>query len=255
MKQTQSPTLRFDKVSQIYDHYATPQHNTGLQLRQYLPKEAATILECGVGTGLFTQQLQHRYPNAQITAIDSSPNMINYCQKQFTNPNTQFKLADIDQFNTSQKADLICSNASFQWSNDLQITLKNLLQSAAQNATLIFSTYGPQTFSELQHTLNISNPKKPQIPATSFLTHSEIQKNLAKLPLKNIQIDSQHFYFPFKTINQLLTHIKYTGAKHQHTPSFWTKKQFKQLEESFLEQYGCIFAHYEAYFVRATLAS
>ena len=232
-----------------------PQHNTGLDLRKYLPKTATHILECGVGTGIFTQQIQHLYQNSKITAIDQSPNMIDYCQKQFSHPDTQYLLADIDHFQSEHKVDLICSNASFQWSKDLSFTLKNLLQSAAPTAELVFSLYGPQTLSELQSALDISHPTKAKIPASSFLNQDQVQNTLRKLPLKNIQIDAQHYFIPFKNITALLTHIKFTGAKPQNTPSFWTKRQFQTLETAFLKQHGQLFAHYEAFFVRATLAS
>src|SRR5688500_7508260 len=46
------------------------------RLVDYLPRGAARILELGCGTGNLTLRLARRFPEASLTTVDASPEMI-----------------------------------------------------------------------------------------------------------------------------------------------------------------------------------
>ncbi|EXJ90705.1 trans-aconitate 2-methyltransferase [Capronia coronata CBS 617.96] len=71
------------------------------------------VLDLGCGPGNSTAVLLRRFPNAQITGIDSSPDMIGKAKK--TLPGIEFRLEDLTSVKDTEDADLLFSNAVYQW--------------------------------------------------------------------------------------------------------------------------------------------
>jgi len=72
-----------------------------------------TILDVGCGPGNSSQALLQRWPQAQLTGIDSSPKMIEKAKMDF--PDSLWLVADASKYVSNVKYDLVFSNATIQW--------------------------------------------------------------------------------------------------------------------------------------------
>lgn len=143
---------RFSNQAKVYDAYAHVQKEMAKQILDKIApgRRIQSILEIGGGTGYLTQVLLARFPQAQITSIDIAEGMISYAQERFAgHRNLKLVCADIETFETDDQYDLIISNAAFQWLNDPGHTVKRLHNYLAEEAQLVFSTFGERTFHEL----------------------------------------------------------------------------------------------------------
>ncbi|MDR5825149.1 trans-aconitate 2-methyltransferase [Caballeronia sp. LZ043] len=77
---------------------------------------ARTAVDLGCGPGNSTQTLLDFAPDAHITAIDNSADMLDAARKRL--PQIAFELADIGAWCTDSLYDLILANASLQWLPD-----------------------------------------------------------------------------------------------------------------------------------------
>lgn len=148
--------MRFSKNARTYNQYANVQKKMAEELlhfsklQEIAPDQITRILDIGCGTGYLTKLLCTLFPCAMITAIDLAPGMIEiakeYCP---TTSKLKFICGDIEEMAFSGHFDLIISNATFQWFNQLPTTLNKLDHLLSAQGLLCFSTFGTQTFSEL----------------------------------------------------------------------------------------------------------
>jgi trans-aconitate 2-methyltransferase len=73
----------------------------------------ATVVDLGCGSGELTATLADRWPAAQLTGIDSSPEMIAQAG-QFAGPRLSFRLGGAADFEATG-VDVLVSNALLQW--------------------------------------------------------------------------------------------------------------------------------------------
>lgn len=83
------------------------------------------IYDLGSGPGNSTILLKNRWPNANITGVDSSSDMLDAAKKAY--PNLHFVQEDITHFSPQVKADFLFANASLQWLNQHEILISRLL--------------------------------------------------------------------------------------------------------------------------------
>jgi len=109
----------FNKFAQDYDaqrEYVIP------ELRQYYgtavwaletaePKPA--ILDVGAGTGLLSAFLLEKFPEARLTLMDISENMLDMARKRFaTRPGTEYIVCDYSRSDLGGPYDIVCSALS-----------------------------------------------------------------------------------------------------------------------------------------------
>jgi tRNA (cmo5U34)-methyltransferase len=71
------------------------------------------ILDIGAGTGLLTNFLLQKYPNAKYTLIDISEEMLSIARKRFSNQiNIDFIVADYKNYGFTEKYDIVASSLS-----------------------------------------------------------------------------------------------------------------------------------------------
>ncbi|CAG7930285.1 unnamed protein product [Penicillium olsonii] len=109
------------------------------------------IIDLGCGPANSTTVLSTRYPQAKITGLDSSPDMINKAQKIL--PSVDFHVADLNTWTTEEKVDIFFSNAVFQWlkAPDRIAVIKRLLQN--QDPGTVFAFQVPHNLGEPSHVL------------------------------------------------------------------------------------------------------
>src|SRR5687767_4850613 len=71
------------------------------------------VVDLGCGTGHLTAVLADRWPRAQVTGLDSSPEMISEAKALPTRAG--FAVADIRSWRPDPTVDVVVSNAALQW--------------------------------------------------------------------------------------------------------------------------------------------
>ncbi|MFN3348478.1 trans-aconitate 2-methyltransferase [Pseudorhodoplanes sp.] len=96
--------------------------------------EPRTIYDLGCGPGNSTEILVARYPDADVVGVDSSPDMLDKARNRL--PQCVFVQADLTDWAAPAGADLLYSNATFQWVPDHLAVLQRLLTNLQAGSVL-----------------------------------------------------------------------------------------------------------------------
>ena len=111
--------------------------------------EVHSAVDLGCGPGNSTEVLAERFPQAQVTGMDSSDDMLVDARKRL--PQLNFELADIGAWSPSQKYDVILANASLQWLPNHATLYPHLVDQLTPGGTLAVQT--PDNLDEPAHRL------------------------------------------------------------------------------------------------------
>jgi len=111
--------------------------------------DVRTAVDLGCGPGNSTEVLADRFPQALVTGMDSSDDMLVDARKRL--PALNFELADIGAWNPAQKFDVILANASLQWLPDHATLYPHLVSQLTLGGTLAVQT--PDNLDEPAHKL------------------------------------------------------------------------------------------------------
>jgi len=109
----------FDAAARHYDQVAKAQAIIAAQLVTWVTESGitpATALDVGSGTGLVAEELHRRWPEAQLTALDSSTAMLERAQRKL--PQLSILVGDIRTIEPEQKFDAIFSSMVLHWLPD-----------------------------------------------------------------------------------------------------------------------------------------
>ncbi|SDP21239.1 trans-aconitate 2-methyltransferase [Mucilaginibacter sp. OK268] len=105
--------------------------------------------DIGCGPGNSTELLRAKFPNARITGMDSSENMIEAARKRM--PDVHFEVDDISSWRDPGPYDVILANAALQWVSDHQTLFPALISKLAKGGCLAVQM--PDNFDEPAHRL------------------------------------------------------------------------------------------------------
>jgi trans-aconitate 2-methyltransferase len=111
--------------------------------------QAKVVVDIGCGPGNSTEILAARYPEAAVSGMDSSADMIEAARKRL--PAVRFELVDIQAWNDPGPFDVILANAVFQWVPDHHVLLSRLLSKLSAGGSLAFQI--PDNLEEPAHRL------------------------------------------------------------------------------------------------------
>jgi trans-aconitate 2-methyltransferase len=106
------------------------------------------VVDLGCGAGNLTVLLAHRWPQAQVAGIDSSPEMIAAAP---AGEGVDFSVGDISTWSTGHPVDVLLSNAALQWVPDHLDLLPRLVGALAPRGWLTFQV--PGNFDQPSHTI------------------------------------------------------------------------------------------------------
>jgi len=119
----------FDRSVKYYDDWmklALPSYNelfsTALELIPFDETSAITILDLGAGTGLFSEHLLSKYPNADFVLCDIAPKMLEIAKERFSENEAQFEylVDDYRIYQDEKKYDLVISSLSIHHLEDVE---------------------------------------------------------------------------------------------------------------------------------------
>ena len=109
----------------------------------------ASIVDLGCGPGNITPILQQRWPDAILTGVDNSDEML--ARAQDAVPGVNFINQDIFTWEPAQKFDVLFSNAALQWVKDHEILFPKVINLVAPGGVAAIQI--PRNFEAPSHTL------------------------------------------------------------------------------------------------------
>ena len=148
----------YDLVSQLTAHLSS--------------SPSPRIYDLGCGPGNSTKVILDHFPTARITGMDSSPDMLQKAKAAL--PNVEFVAADVSTFKVDGKADLIFSNALFQWlrSSHRIPTLADLFHGLSTGG--LIAVQAPDNYDEPSHALMRVTAELADRPWTPFFKDTRI---------------------------------------------------------------------------------
>lgn len=92
------------------------------------------IVDLGCGAGNVTRLLTQRWPEADITGLDSSPEMLDRARRVL--PTARFELSGVEHWEPDGPPDLLFSNAALHWVGDHSSLFPRLLDSLSPGGVL-----------------------------------------------------------------------------------------------------------------------
>jgi len=120
-------------------------------------REPRTVVDLGCGPGHLTHLLADRWPDADITGLDSSPEMI--AKARETVGGIRFEVAGVRDWTPAAPVDVLVSNAMLQWVPDHLDLLPRLVAAVAPGGWLAFQV--PGNFDEPSHTIRRELEQEP----------------------------------------------------------------------------------------------
>ena len=112
-------------------------------------ERAEQIVDLGCGPGNSTALLRERWPNARLSGVDNSPEMLERARRDF--PAVEWILGDAGSYRASEPVDLLFANAVFHWLPDHATLFPALIEQVRQGGVLAVQM--PQSFEEPSHRL------------------------------------------------------------------------------------------------------
>lgn len=110
--------------------------------------EPREVYDLGSGTGNVTRLLKLRWPNARVTGVDGSAEML--AKATAAMPEINWRRADLSSFHPPRPADLLYSNAALHWLGDHGSLFPALLANLAPGGVLAVQM--PRNFLAPSHT-------------------------------------------------------------------------------------------------------
>ncbi len=217
---------RFKKSLSTYEDNAPIQKQMAKNLVSMIDKNKIynSILEIGCGSGFLTKECTSKLKYVKYTANDIIPDCEKYILKY--DNKIKFICGDFQTLNLQEEYDLIISNAVFQWFKSPDEILNKLSRHLSKNGTIAITSFGEKNFYELKEIFNVGI-KYPEF------------KNFVKEDIAEIE---------FKTLKELLTHIKLTGVNAIKNYPL-TKGKLKEFENKYIEKYGKIKLTYNPIYI------
>ncbi|KAL4912256.1 S-adenosyl-L-methionine-dependent methyltransferase [Aspergillus aurantiobrunneus] len=229
-------TMASDWNAKQYLKFEAERTRPSRDLLAQIPLDSPTrVVDLGCGPGNSTAALAAQYPQARVTGMDSSPDMIQ--KARATLPDIEFAVDDLGSYTPQHPVDLFFSNAVLQWlPRDERLRIvKRLIES--QPAGGVFAFQVPDNLSEPSHVAmqetaangpwaNVLN----SAGRDSFQSPQEIYDQL-KPVCAEVNVWHTHYYHSLENHEAVVEWVKGTGLRPFIDPLSAADK------ESFLQAY------------------
>jgi trans-aconitate 2-methyltransferase len=136
-----------------YDRYSDERGRPFVDLvsRVRLPAPPDRVVDVGCGPGSLTRSLADRWPDATVTGVDSSADMIAAAEPLAIPGRLEFVRADLRDWRPAAPVDLVVANAVLQWVPGHLGLIADLAGWLAPGGALAFQV--PDNFDQPSHTI------------------------------------------------------------------------------------------------------
>lgn len=132
-----------------YLKFAGERMRPALDLLAHIPVEAPqAVVDLGCGAGNLAPMFLARWPQAKLTGVDSSPEML--AKARAEHPRAQFVQADIGRWRPATPVDVLYSNAALHWLEGHERLIPGLLEAVKPGGFLAIQM--PRNFNAPSHT-------------------------------------------------------------------------------------------------------
>ena len=252
----------FARAARDYDAAAVLQREVGNRLLErldYINFTPAVILDVGAGTGYCTALLQKKYPKAHMLALDIAQPMLVYARHKSSlwsrlRNKTEYLCADAEALPLADNSvDMVFSNLTLQWVNQLEHTLREFARVLRPGGMILFSTFGPDTLSELQQAWQITDA---YTHVNAFIDLHDIGDILMRVQLAEPVMDAERIILTYPDVFRLMHDLKAIGAHNvtlHRAKGLTGKEKFKLVEKAYEEfrRNGVLPASYEVVYGHA----
>lgn len=246
---------KFSRAATTYDEHATVQKEAAEQLAARLPDTTpAAILELGCGTGNYTRLLTDRFPASRLTALDFSAAMLAVARAKVHEEPVTFHCQDAEVFlkNIRVSYDLITSNATMQWFDDLARAAGLIAERLSPGGTFLATIFGPEGLQELHDGLAAVNPGGVTLPIDSFPDQDRLQA-IFSTQFDQVEIEEWRLLRCYPTLTDLLRHIRRTGTGGpRQGEALLDRPRFAALEKWYLQEFGECRISYQIFLVKCS---
>jgi malonyl-CoA O-methyltransferase len=204
----------FGLAAEGYDEAAVLQREIGERMLERLRIERCEprfVLDLGCGTGRASASLLTHYRRAQVIALDFALPMLRIARHRgrwLRRP--RCVCADAERLPLAAASiDLVFSNLTMQWCNDLETVFRELLRVLRPGGLLLFSTLGPDTLKELRASWSAVDGFSHVNP---FADLHDIGDRLNELQFVDPVMDAEWLTLTYSDVRGLMADLKRLGA-------------------------------------------
>lgn len=233
-EQRATPPVNRQHIRQHFSH-AAPSYDDAAILQKTVAERVderlelttlnpLVVVDVGAGTGLLTQKVIQRYPQAQHIAIDLSEGMLAQARQRLKAPKFKWlpqhlwskdaaQLINADAYAlplADQSVDLLVSNLMLQWCDDLDRVFIEFRRVMRPQGLLMFTTFGPDTLKELKQAWAEADPQGQHV--NQFVDMHDIGDALIRNGFGQPVMDVEHFTLTYDKPIGVLKDLKAIGA-------------------------------------------
>ncbi|SHN90302.1 Biotin synthesis protein BioC [Bathymodiolus heckerae thiotrophic gill symbiont] len=240
----------FNKASDNYNDHAFLQKEIALRLDEKLEvitSSSNVILDLGAGTGLLSTDLQKRFADSKIIALDFAQNSLknNTSKHKICANANHLPLAD-------NSINIVVSSLMMQWCPDLKQLFSEIHRVLENDGLILFSTFGPDTLKELKKSWSVVDN---QTHVNTFTDMHDIGDQMLGAGFQSPVMEMEKLTLTYQIVTDLLRDLKAIGAQtvDARSKSLMGKGKFQlmiQMYESY-RQDGKLPATYEVIYGHA----
>lgn len=239
---------------EVYNQFKEVRYLPFFDLMKLISSEGLKkAIDIGCGTGEQTYILSEKFPDAEFLGIDSSAEMLAK-SGVFKNERLNFEHKKVEElYNSSEKWDLIFSNAALQWSDNHKVLFPQLLSLLNKNgqfavqmplqAENILNQILFQLASEEPYKIHLQNWNR----ISPVLSLDEYSKMMFEYGLKDLQISIRVYPIIAEDAEKLFQFISgsalipYLERMDENTKKQFVEEYKKRIAEKF-EKFPSIYA-------------
>ena len=200
---TRMVSRRFSQASGSYDRHAIAQYSAAMRLAAMLDganaKAHPSVLEIGCGTGLFSKEYGRLLSPREVTFVDiTGTGPFGISERE------EYVVEDAERWieRQAREWDCIVSASAIQWFADIPRFLRLCSERLTPGGLLAISTFLPGNMEEL----DAVRPSPLRYP-----TEAQLREWLGPY-FDDILIESEAIRIEFRSVREMLMHLKYTGV-------------------------------------------
>ncbi|NTW69727.1 MAG: malonyl-ACP O-methyltransferase BioC [Chlorobiaceae bacterium] len=228
---------RFERRLGSYASHAVVQKAMARELAEMICRNSASsafnrVLEVGSGSGAFTAELLSRSAVKEYYAndlVEESRACLEGVLALFPVELFHFLSGDIEHCDAlPQELDLVASNATLQWLEDLDLFFRRISDHLLPGGMLAFTTFSTRNMQEISTI---------EGGGLGYYSIKELEMS-ARRYFDVVTIREEDVRMEFPTPEAVLHHIRQTGVNGLHR-RLWTKSRYQHFLDRYRHSFSC----------------